>query len=573
MPSKRKSKASAPSRNNQPQSLPAHKRKKLSDLKTEEFLSYGLDSDIEEDIQDDVDHEEKKSDASASGKTSKHKMQLQRLQENDPEFYNYLKDNDQNLPDLPSSSKKWPQFKSSIKSYLSDLLQLLKHISDPKILCGILRSFKSIFRYCGCFPKLCRQYMKHLMHLWSSSTQEDVRVLAFLCIRKLMDLLTSKEFNETIKLMYTAYIRNCKFTTPTTLPFIAFMQSCLLEVYNIDSSVTYQHAFIYVRQMAIHLRNAMTLKKKDAFQTVYNWQYLHCIHLWCRILSDISCREALKPLIYPLVQTTLGVIRLVPTPRFYPLRFHCIRSLNYLARSAKTYIPVSSYLLEILDTTELTKKRMKESSGKPIDFVYALSMPKSKLATKQFYDATVENIFELLLDHYAAHSYSVAFPELVYLAIRTLRQFLKTSSFSHYRRLMKQLVDKIEETSKIIDSKRSIVTFGPKDDQQIQRWESALMSTVSPIEKYYKTWITAKADRMKQNLENAKDEVSENRSKNSRPSKNAKRKNNKKANQGQVDKKIEKREKDEKDMSDGSEASVDVDDEVVDLEFSEDSSD
>lgn len=33
-------------------------RKKLSDLKTEEFLSFGLDSDIEDDIQEDADHQE-----------------------------------------------------------------------------------------------------------------------------------------------------------------------------------------------------------------------------------------------------------------------------------------------------------------------------------------------------------------------------------------------------------------------------------------------------------------------------------------------------------------------------------
>ena len=62
--------------------------------------------------------------------------------------------------------------------------------------------------------------------------------------------------------LYAAYVRNSKFTSPTTLPFIQLMQQSLVEIGRIDVSLTYRYMFVYIRQLAIHLRNAVTVKKK-----------------------------------------------------------------------------------------------------------------------------------------------------------------------------------------------------------------------------------------------------------------------------------------------------------------------
>jgi nucleolar complex protein 2 len=128
------------------------------------------------------------------------------------------------------------------------------------------------------------------------------------------------------------------------------MQNSLVEIFSYNPTSTYQQGFVYIRQLAIHLRNAMVQKKKvlrpfvwfcvlsyrslailgssgklklvchlhfvglllqDSFQSVYNWQYIHCLRLWSRVLSETPNKDVLEPLIYPLVQVTLGVIRQV----------------------------------------------------------------------------------------------------------------------------------------------------------------------------------------------------------------------------------------------------------------------
>jgi nucleolar complex protein 2 len=48
----------------------------------------------------------------------------------------------------------------------------------------------------------------------------------------------------------------------------------VVEIYRLDPTESYQHAFVYIRQLAIHLRGAIVTKKKESFAQVYNWQFL-----------------------------------------------------------------------------------------------------------------------------------------------------------------------------------------------------------------------------------------------------------------------------------------------------------
>uniref|UniRef100_A0A6I8RJ18 NOC2-like nucleolar associated transcriptional repressor n=1 Tax=Xenopus tropicalis TaxID=8364 RepID=A0A6I8RJ18_XENTR len=314
----------------------------------------------------------------------------------------------------PAGSVLWKKLRLDIKMYLNSLIQLLTCLTEATVGAAVLQHVNNIVHFFLCFPKHTRLLLKQCIVLWSSG-EETVRVVAFLVLNKICRHRQDTYLNPVLKKMYISYVKNSKFTSPNVLPMINFMQRTLTEMYSLDVQASYQHIFMYIRQLAIHLRSAMTLKKKMAYQSVYNWQYIHCLYLWCRVLSTIHPNEILEPLIYPLVQVITGCIRLVPTVRYLPLRFHCIRALTLLSESTSVFIPVLPFSLE-------------------------------------------------------------------------LKSFLKECKVSNYCKPMRQLLEKIQENSAYITSKRQKCTFGVADRQAVDKWEKQMKDEGTPLTKYYSHW-------------------------------------------------------------------------------------
>ncbi|XP_055855379.1 nucleolar complex protein 2 homolog [Episyrphus balteatus] len=383
--------------------------------------------------------------------------------------------------------KKWPKVRSCLRYYLMDLVRLIEHVSSANILTVLLKHLHQMAGMIGSFSNIGKTTLKRLIVLWSTA-DETVRVLAFLCILKITRNQQSTMLNHVLKAMYMSYVRNSKFVSPTTLPSINFMRRSLVEMFALDLNTAYQHAFLYIRQLAIHLRNAVILKKKDSFQSVYNWQYVNSIRLWVDLLGATHNKPQLQPLIYPLVSIVTGAIKLIPTAQYFPLRFHCINSLISLSKQTDTFIPVLPFILEVLNSTTFNKKHSAVSM-KPMQFTCILRLNKSQMAENGFRDEVVENVCGLLLDYLAHESATLAFPDLVVPTVVTLKQYLKKCKNSNYSRKLKQVLDKIVDNAKFIENERRKINFGLKDTSLVQSWETKIRNSGTPLGIYYTSWV------------------------------------------------------------------------------------
>uniref|UniRef100_A0A8C4Q3L4 NOC2-like nucleolar associated transcriptional repressor n=1 Tax=Eptatretus burgeri TaxID=7764 RepID=A0A8C4Q3L4_EPTBU len=312
---------------------------------------------------------------------------------------------------LPSSTTRWKGVRQDVRTYLGNVLQLLAALSEDTVVCAILRHIRHLVPYFLCFPKISRQLLKHMVRVWSEGAN-TARVFAFLVLNRVCRERQDLHLASIIKMMYLGYVRNVKFTSPDSLPLIGFMQRSFAEVCGLNPNAAYPHSFLYIRQLAIHLRNATVVRKRENLQAVYNWQFVHCLGLWSRVLSTLYGQVVLQPLVYPLVQVICGTIRLIPTARYYPLRFHCVSALNLLTASTGVFIPTLPFLMEVFEDTDFNK-RPSRISVRPINFAVTLKLSKTNLQEKAFLDGLLDQLYDLIMESLIPHAYSISFTELI----------------------------------------------------------------------------------------------------------------------------------------------------------------
>jgi nucleolar complex protein 2 len=244
-------------------------------------------------------------------------------------------------------SRRFKKIIGPMRTYLPDVTKLLETVVSTSILTVLLKHLHQLAPIMPFIFNLTKPILKRLIILWATS-EDSVRVLAFLCILKITRDQQSKFLKDVLRIMYLNYVKNCKFVSPNTLPGINFMRRSLAEMFGLDMNVSYNIVFMFVRQLAIHLRNAYTERSKENVLCVYNWQYVNSLRLWGDVLSITHNKAQLQPLLYPLVTIVTGVIRLIPSAQYYPVRFHCCKILVDLAKRTNTFIPVLPFMLEVL---------------------------------------------------------------------------------------------------------------------------------------------------------------------------------------------------------------------------------
>ncbi|MCJ1403433.1 Nucleolar Complex 2 protein [Xylographa trunciseda] len=402
-----------------------------------------------------------------------------------------------------TDTKKFRSLTPLLKSHATSVHHLLENLSDAPTIKLTLASILPLLPYLLSFKKILKNLVKAVIGIWSDpSSTEATRINAFLLIRRLAVISDPSLREAVLKSTYQGLIKGSRNTTIHTLSGINLMKNSAAELWGLDPTIGYTTGFTYIRQLAIHLRSSITHPTKDSYKAIYNWQYTHSLDFWSRVLCT-HCSPAtnphlksataspLHPLIYPLVQITLGALRLIPTPVYFPLRFHLTRALLRLSRSTTTYIPLAPSLLEVLQSPEL-KKPPKPSTLRPLDFATTLRAPTPYLHTRVYQTALGEQVAELLAEFFAVWARSIAFPELVIPPSVLLKRWLKEVSSaptpaakhsnsnnssqakgrgnknSKLTAAVALLLQKLDANAKFVEARRRTVDFAPGNRDAVE---------------------------------------------------------------------------------------------------------
>jgi nucleolar complex protein 2 len=398
---------------------------------------------------------------------------------------------------VSTEGKKFKTLAPILKSQIGSIVHLLDHLSDASTLRLTLSSTLPLLPYLLSFKKLIRSLVKAVTDVWASSAQtETTRVAAFLILRRLTVLGDPGIKEVVLKSAYQGLVKGSRNTTVHTMGGVNLMKNSGAELWGLAThkdggGVAYTTAFTFIRQLAIHLRTSIQHNANDAYKTIYNWQYVHSLDFWSRVLSAHATAPdaSLRPLIYPLVQVTLGAMRLIPTATYFPLRFQLTRALLRLSRATNTYIPLAAPLYEVINSAEM-RKAPKSSTLKPLDFATNIRAPKGYLKTRTYQDGIGEQVQELLAEFFALWSKSIAFPELALAPSVMLKRWLKDANNrtpgkgnknQKINQMILLLVQKVEANAKFVEDKRAKVEFAPNKRKEVEAFLADLEWEKTPL--------------------------------------------------------------------------------------------
>ncbi|CAG8475130.1 19479_t:CDS:2, partial [Racocetra fulgida] len=211
-----------------------------------------------------------------------------------------------------------------------------------------------------------------LLDIWGTA-EDKTRIAAFLNIRKLASIAPPPFIDLCLKGIYTTFVQYCKETTVFTIPSINLMSNCAVEMYGIDLKSSYQSAFNYIRQLAIHLRNSTNNKNEKTGTFIplapYLFDILHSAEVYRK-----PKLATLKPLDF---SSTLKTPKAYLHTKVYQIKRHIKNSKNTkFNKQLQQFIEKKAFLKNSdPDSTPLggyvkATKKIKEQRQKLMDVVY-----------------------------------------------------------------------------------------------------------------------------------------------------------------------------------------------------------
>uniref|UniRef100_A0A5S6QSH7 Nucleolar complex protein 2 homolog n=1 Tax=Trichuris muris TaxID=70415 RepID=A0A5S6QSH7_TRIMR len=346
----------------------------------------------------------------------------------------------------------WCRLFPSIKVYLRLIVKLLPELSNDDMLKATLEHLTRLTQYYGLLPRTSKMLLRKLVSIWSTKSL-DCRKLAHESIMQVVqpfsDLMTAMIF----RTMYLAYVRNSKIIEPSCLENVQFMQNAFADVCLLNPQLTYRHAFLFIRQLAISLRNATISKTENSAKLVQSWQFVQSVLLWCRVLALCPSEAALQPIRYPLVNVAFGCARLHQSQKIIPLILHICGGLLELSEQAHIFIPVHTLLLETLCLVNFNLKP-KRPTLKPISFDCTLKLSSAHLLESSFRLTTMDRVVECLQRFFYINRRNVSFPELAFPALETLKSLYKKCRTSNFSLPLKELINVVSKHSAWVAQQR-----------------------------------------------------------------------------------------------------------------------
>ena len=164
------------------------------------------------------------------------------------------------------------------------------------------------------------QVVKVVSECWADRSNHELEISSFLLLERIAKLDMEQYYQEIARKAFSAYLKKAAASSLETLPKIAFMQQCLVQLFALDINFTYKQAFDSLKSIVLLVKAVTIDKKKEMQPELCSWKTVHTLYLWVSLYGSIKNYGILSSLVYPIVETIKEIISYACGPRFYPLR-------------------------------------------------------------------------------------------------------------------------------------------------------------------------------------------------------------------------------------------------------------